>query len=190
MNRWKKGLDMKKPASIEIKCALCDHLHGEFPVKKLPKTFVCSACGIGQRTLMPQYVGWSHKRNYPQGYFENKWGVLRSPFWWRNYSLSKKGGGYEVIQRKIQKRWTCPWCFLGWELVHNNLQSYEGYRIRTNYRWWRNMQKMPISIVYSKIWSADISYLNGKNLNHRWKRFHALTLSGWYHPGEGGTGGG
>jgi len=64
---------MKRGAKIiAVHCAACDAKHGEFTEKDSPKSFACTACGLGQQVSAGPKVGFSSKRNYPQGFFENQ----------------------------------------------------------------------------------------------------------------------
>jgi hypothetical protein len=55
---------------IAVACAGCDEPHGEFAKKDLPKSFICGKCGLGQGVVATKPIGYSHKRNYPEGYFD------------------------------------------------------------------------------------------------------------------------
>lgn len=55
---------------IEVACAACQHVHGSFTSKALPKSFACSKCGLGQSLDYPNRVGYTMGRNYPDGFFE------------------------------------------------------------------------------------------------------------------------
>lgn len=58
---------------IDVVCAVCQHPHGTFTKKTVPKSFVCQreGCGIGQKVEKSDWVHGSTKRNYPEGYFES-----------------------------------------------------------------------------------------------------------------------
>lgn len=58
----------KKPEpEIEVRCAICDHLHGTFTKKTIPKGFICTSCSTGQKVEKPDWVSHTKKRNYPEG---------------------------------------------------------------------------------------------------------------------------
>jgi hypothetical protein len=57
----KKGEGLK-----EIECGFCGKWHRfTSPVK----SFVCQQCGVAQNIILPKAVGYSHKRNYPEGFW-------------------------------------------------------------------------------------------------------------------------
>lgn len=65
-----KGRPMAKKKAeteIEVACAICQHPHGTFVKKTIPKAFVCGSCGIGQKVEKADWVSHTHKRNYPEG---------------------------------------------------------------------------------------------------------------------------
>jgi hypothetical protein len=60
------------PKLVPVVCSDCDEPHGEFEKKNVPRSFVCVKCGLGQATTTApaHMVGHSHKRNYPEGFFD------------------------------------------------------------------------------------------------------------------------
>ena len=56
---------------VDISCSGCNTVFGTFAKSDVPKKFICTKCGLGQQSVLPTGVGYSHKRNYPSGYFEN-----------------------------------------------------------------------------------------------------------------------
>ena len=57
----------KPEPEIEVACAVCQHPHGSFVKKNVPKAFVCSSCGIGQKVEKADWVSHTRGRNYPEG---------------------------------------------------------------------------------------------------------------------------
>jgi hypothetical protein len=57
----------KKEKEIkEADCACCGKRHYfDQPVK----SFVCKQCGVGQSVTPPKAIGYSSKRNYPEGFW-------------------------------------------------------------------------------------------------------------------------
>jgi hypothetical protein len=54
---------------VSVYCGACNAMHGTFLKKEIPKSFICTNCGVGQQVTYPQGAGFTHKRNYPEGYF-------------------------------------------------------------------------------------------------------------------------
>lgn len=59
----------KSDEVVRLYCAVCDAFHGEFAKKILPKSYICIHCGTGQTVSTYQTIGYSHKRNYPEGFW-------------------------------------------------------------------------------------------------------------------------
>jgi len=54
---------------ISVYCGVCNAEHGLFHAKDIPKSFICAACGCGQKVSPPKSIGYSFKRNYPEGFW-------------------------------------------------------------------------------------------------------------------------
>lgn len=60
---------MKKETEIIIECKICFKEYGRYNKKEIPKTFICDKCNTPQTVENNQCVGYTHKRNYPLGFF-------------------------------------------------------------------------------------------------------------------------
>lgn len=60
---------MKTVPLIEVRCRVCDHVHGDFLKNKLPVSFVCGKCGVGQQPYNQQHVAYTRRRDYPLGFW-------------------------------------------------------------------------------------------------------------------------
>lgn len=56
---------------LECKCCFKEIAKYENE-KEIPKRISCPHCHTKQDTTVAQSIGFSHKRNYPSGYFENQ----------------------------------------------------------------------------------------------------------------------
>lgn len=57
---------------VIIDCQTCHKEYGRFKKKDVPKSFVCPFCKTGQTYSAPSGVGFTKKRNYPEGYYLGK----------------------------------------------------------------------------------------------------------------------
>jgi ribosomal protein L37E len=69
-DRYKYGTQLvmskAKKEITEADCACCGKHHDfETPVK----SFVCQQCGVGQSVASQKAIGYSRKRNYPEGFW-------------------------------------------------------------------------------------------------------------------------
>lgn len=58
---------------IEIRCGCCDFKVGEATkIKDIPKAIICPKCKVAGMPANLQQFLKTHKRNYPDEYFENQ----------------------------------------------------------------------------------------------------------------------
>ena len=63
---WVKELHMKPPKRNDVECVACGQVHS---IMDKVKSFVCTRCGLGQTVTVIRTAGYSHKRNYPEGFW-------------------------------------------------------------------------------------------------------------------------
>lgn len=59
----------KKIITISISCGYCSYYFGDYEKKDIPKNLICPKCGVACTPNTQPTVGYSRKRNYPEGFW-------------------------------------------------------------------------------------------------------------------------